>query len=158
MTTTDFELRRQRICDFRYSLIAELGNPYLARGELTRLIKAKAEREYVIPYSSRTSLTAGCIRRWLNLYRKYGKTALMPREREDQGQSRSLSDSEQTALIKLLESNTRITAIAALRILREQGIIKRNVSSSSLSRFIKARGLTSRQRIAQKITEQNLHR
>lgn len=156
MTVTDFELRRQHICDFRYSVVAELGNPYLARGELTRMIKAKAEREYVIPHSSRTTLTEGCIRRWLNLYKKYGKIGLMPHGREDHGQSRTLSDAEQSALIKKLESHPRLTAIAAVRLLREQGVIKSAVSSSSLSRFIQARGLTTRERIAAKTVEQNL--
>ena len=71
MNNSEFELKRKRICDFRYSVVAELGNPYLSRGKLTQLIKEKANREYAIPYSGRRTVTEGCIRRWLNLYKKY---------------------------------------------------------------------------------------
>ena len=42
MTDSEFELKKKRICDFRYSVVAELGNPYLMRGKLTQLIKEKS--------------------------------------------------------------------------------------------------------------------
>ena len=70
MTTNEYELKRKMICDFRYSVVAELGNPYLARGELMELIREKSNREYEIPYSERATLTEGCIRNWLSQYRK----------------------------------------------------------------------------------------
>lgn len=156
MNHAENELRRQQICDFRYSVVAELGNPYLPRGELTRLIKAKAEREYTIPYSQRTQLTEGCIRRWLNLYRKYGKPGLMPQVREDRGQSRVLTDQQQSALITMLEEHPQLTAVAAVRLLRERGLIHQPVSSSSLSRFIRSHGLTIQERVKAQVIQQNL--
>jgi len=146
MSENDRELRRKRICDFRHSVVAELGNPYLSRGVLTRMIKEKSQREYEIPYSKRTTLTDGCIRRWLYLYRKYGKEGLTPKHREDQGKSRIIGDKEQNAIMALLESNAELTAIAAVRTLQLQGVIKREISSSALSRFIKSHGLTSKER------------
>ncbi|MBI9104098.1 MAG: DDE-type integrase/transposase/recombinase [Spirochaetales bacterium] len=156
MNQSEDELRRQKICDFRYSVVAELGNPYLARGELSRLIRAKAEREYEIPYSKRTSLTEGCIRRWLNQYRKFGKSGLMPHPREDRGQSRVLTGEQQTALIAMLESNPRLTATAAAKLLMERGIITKTISSSSLSRFIRSYGLTTQERVNAEAAEKNL--
>ena len=37
------------------------------------------------------TLTAGCLRKWLRLYLKYGKTGLLPQIRRDAGTPRSLS-------------------------------------------------------------------
>ena len=88
MNESENELRRRNICDFRHSVVAELGNPYLSRGQLTRMIKDKSKRDYEIPYSKRTTITEGCIRRWLSLYRKYGKQGLNPQIRQDLGKSR----------------------------------------------------------------------
>jgi putative transposase len=146
MTEDENELRRRNICDFRHSVVAELGNPYLSRGQLTKLIKEKSKRDYEIPYSKRTNITEGCIRRWLCLYRKFGKQGLMPQVRQDIGKSRLIGEKEQNAIIALLESNAGLTATAAVRKLREQGVIKTDISSSTLSRFIKSQGLTSKER------------
>lgn len=155
MTDAEYELKRKEICDFRYSVVAELGNPYLGRGKLSKLIKEKAHREYVIPYSKRRSITEGCIRRWLNMYRKYGKEGLAPGIREDKGKSRILNDTQQTALIRLLESKPELTAAAAVKKLQDQGII-REVSSSTLSRFIQSNGLTYKERNRNKNDEKTL--
>jgi putative transposase len=146
MTDIENELRRKRICNFRHSVVAELGNPYLNRGQLTRLIKEKAGREYEIPYSKRVTLTDGCIRRWLTLYRKYGKEGLNPKSRDDHGKSRIIPEVEQNAIVALLESNSELTAVAAVRKLQIQGVIKNQISSSALSRFIQSQGLTTKER------------
>ena len=146
MTDSEYELKRKTICDFRHSVVGELGNPYLARGKLTELVKEKSKREYEIPYSERTTLTEGCIRQWLSQYRKYGKEGLYPKPREDKGKSRIISDEDQSAIIALLESNKELTAVAAVRKLQETGVIKGYISSSSLSRFIQSEGLTFRER------------
>lgn len=156
MRNSEYELKRKKICDFRHSVVAELGNPYLDRGKLTRLIKEKSGMEYDIPYSKRRTLTESCIRRWLNLYKKYGKEGLVPEMRHDRGRSRVLDDQEQSALINLLESKHELTAAAAVKKLQNKGIIKSEISSSSLSRFIKSNGLTYKERNRGKEEEKSL--
>lgn len=150
MTKEEYELKRNRVCDFRLSIVAELGNPYLSRGKLSQLVKEKSQVKYVIPYSQRTSLSEPCIRRWLALYKKYGKPGLKPEERNDRGISRVLGDEQQTQLINLLESRPELTATAAVKILQRRGIINHEISSSSLSRFIRSCGLTYKQRNKEK--------
>jgi len=54
MTLSERERKRLEIQEFRLSVIAELGNPYLEPGEINRLIREKANRSYNIPYSART--------------------------------------------------------------------------------------------------------
>ena len=150
MTLEEYELKRNKICDFRLSIVAELGNPYLSRGKLRKLIREKAGEKYVIPYSDRTNVSESCIRRWLVLYKKYGKPGLMPEERNDRGTSRVLSDEQQTQLVNLLESKPELTATAAVKILQTKGVINHEISSSSLSRFIRSSGLTYKERNKEK--------
>ena len=150
MTSEEYELKRNKICDFRLSIVAELGNPYLSRGKLRKLIREKAGEKYVIPYSDRTNVSESCIRRWLVLYKKYGKPGLMPEERNDRGTSRVLSDEQQTQLVNLLESKPELTATAAVKILQTKGVINHEISSSSLSRFIRSSGLTYKERNKEK--------
>ncbi|RKX73523.1 MAG: hypothetical protein DRP49_07360 [Spirochaetes bacterium] len=57
-----------------------------------------------------------------------------------------IGDEEQTAIISLLESNVELTAVAAVRVLQEQGVLRANISHSTLSRFIQSQGLTSKER------------
>ena len=70
MNNKDQDRRRGEIQEFRYALIAELINPYLEHGELKRLIREKAGREYEIPYSQRRSMSEERIRDWLKRFRK----------------------------------------------------------------------------------------
>jgi len=156
MTKSEYELRNKEITDFRYSVVAELGNPYLPRGQLIRMIQEKAAREYRIPYSRKTQVSEACIRRWLWLYRKYGKQGLEPKIRDDFGKSRIINDAEQTEILELLKSRPELTAIAAVRKLQKQGVITSDISSSSLSRFIKAQGMTANQRWEEKQKEKSL--
>jgi transposase len=139
--------RRREIQEFRYSLIAELNNPYLEHGELKRLIAQKAEREYRIPYSTRTRVSRECIREWLQRFRKYGKEGLLPRTRSDLGEHRCLSPDEVSQLTEYLETHPQLTATACLRQLQKQGVIFSSISSSSLSRLVRALGLDRESRM-----------
>ena len=58
------ERHRQKIADFRYSVVGELCNPYLTDDERNTLIKEKTERLYVIPGSKKTGISAETIRNW----------------------------------------------------------------------------------------------
>lgn len=147
MDSEEKELQRQRIADFRYSVVAELCNPYLSVEERKSLIKEKTSRRYVIPYSAKTSVTAETIRNWMNRYKRNGKGGLLPKPREDRGRPRSFSDKEAQALIILLEKKPELTAIAAVNKLKKDGIIRSEISSSSLSRFIDANNLKRKDRL-----------
>jgi transposase InsO family protein len=150
------EQRRREIQEFRYSLIAELTNPYLQHGELKRLTREKAAREYEIPYSERKSVSEVRIRDWLKKYRKYGKEGLLPKRRSDWGGCRSLEPQEASELVKYLENRPQLTATTCLRELQRQGKIASSISSSSLSRLVRASGLDRESRIEMAQQEKNL--
>lgn len=140
--------KQKEIADFRYSLIAELANPHLPNGAITKLIKEKAKREYLIPYSKKNRLSAACIKKWLISFKKYGKNSLLPKNRNDLGRSRSITVEDEQIIISYLEQNKEISGASAVRYLSNQGRINGNISSSSLSRFLTANGYDRQSRIS----------
>ena len=154
MRNEDQEKRRREIQEFRYALIAELTNPYLEHGELKRLIREKAGREHDIPYSQRSSISEECIRGWLKRFRKYGKEGLLPKKRSDWGSNRSLNPEEASELIQYLDGHPQLTATTCLRELQRQGKIISPVSSSSLSRLVRASGMDRETRMQNKRGEE----
>lgn len=144
------ELHRQKIADFRYSVVAELCNPYLSAEQRQAIIREKTLRRYVIPCSTKTTITAETIRNWMNRYRRNGKEGLFPKPRTDRGRPRSFSDQEAEALIKLLEKKPKLTAVSAVKKLQDEGIISASISSSALSRFISSNNLKRKDRLKEK--------
>ncbi len=150
------EKKSQQITDFRYSIIAELLNPYLTRAERRRLMHEKAGRRYEIPYSGRTRLGYDCIRKWYAAFQRFGKEGLRPKTRSDRGVCRALSAEESAALLEYLEGNPELTAKAAYRKLREQGTVRTELSKSALSRLVVAAGLRREDRLREKDQRQQL--
>lgn len=144
------------ISEFRYGIIADLTNPFIDPAEVRRIIYEKSLREYNIPFSAKTTITQKTISNWLKIYLKCGKSGLFPKKRDDSGKSKALKEEEQEALIKQLEEYPELTAKTALKVLQNKGIIKSNISGSSLSRFVIANGLTREKRREAKIRERNL--
>ncbi len=147
MNIEERERLRQQIADFRYSVIGELCNPYLSVNERKRLRKEKARRLYVIPGSKKTRILEETIRNWITKYKIHGKKGLLPKQREDRGRPRSFTDAEAEAITKKLEKKPELTATSAVKKLREEGIVKSVIRSSSLSRFIAGNDLKKKQRI-----------
>lgn len=146
MTLNKNERKALEIQEFRYSIISEIANPYLMRGEIEHLIREKSKRTYVIPYSNRRRLSKACIKKWYLRFKKYGKPGLLPRQRSDAGKCKVLSGQEQNAIIKILEQKPYLSATGAVRKLQRDGVITKSISSSSLSRFIITSGFDRKNR------------
>lgn len=127
MTLEEREYLRQKIADFRYSVVAELCNPYLEKQKKQKMIQEKASMTYTIP---------GSEKKHISVFKLHGKEGLLPKQREDRGRSRSISDKDASAIIKRLEENPELTATAVVKQLREQGVIENEISSSALSRLV----------------------
>lgn len=155
-TERDYHSRATEVAQFRYSVIAELANAYLDRGALAELIRQKASREYEVPGIGRRRYSEGCIRKWLQNYRTHGLEGLKPKRRRDAGIVRSMNEAETAALIRYLEENPQLTAVAAARVLVDKCRIRRMPSSSALSRAVRSAGMDRERRIAQSEQEKNL--
>lgn len=103
MPTPDHD-HRHAVALFRYGLIAELVRlPPGAEG-LYQRIAEKAERDYVIPGTTRTRVAAETIRHWLKRYRAGGFDALLPKPRADRGRPRKIPDDVAELLVGIKES------------------------------------------------------
>ena len=91
MNREEREARATTVSTFRYSLIAELANPYLKREELRALVRQKAGREHEVPFLGKRTLTESCLRKWLTAYKARGMEGLKPNSRRDVGNCRALT-------------------------------------------------------------------
>jgi len=148
MADHEFTDKQSLIADFRYGIIADLLNPHLDEHEVSRLVKEKASRTYEIPWSTKTSITPACIKIWLSDYRARGKDGLVPKQRNDAGLCKKLTDTEKELLVKILEKKPYLHASDAVRMLVRQGDLLRAPSKSSLSRFIRSQNLERSVRMA----------
>ena len=87
--------QRERIALFRFSVISDLvGNVRLEHGDQERLIRDKSLRQWYIPGSNRTRISASTIRRWVRLYEESGRKldSLRPVKRNDRGRIRAIDE------------------------------------------------------------------
>ncbi|MEK7216935.1 MAG: DDE-type integrase/transposase/recombinase, partial [Chloroflexota bacterium] len=141
--------KAEKIALFRYGLIAPLVLEALPRGELSRRAQEIAARHYDIPYSQRTSVSVDTLLEWALRYRQGGFEALSPKPREDRGQSRAIPPQLAGLIERLKRENPHRTGATLLRELAlSSGQNSAPLSSSTLYRFLKQRGLTERQLLA----------
>src|SRR5215472_10829194 len=143
------DARAEKIALFRYALIAPLVLEVLPRGELTRRAEEIAARKYEIPYSERTSFSVDTLLDWVLRYRRGGVPALARKERCDRGQSRVVPPQLAELIERLKRENPHRTGMTLLRELAlVSGTDSPAISAATLYRFLKQRGLTTRQLLA----------
>jgi transposase len=142
--------KAEKISLFRYGLIAPLILETLPRGELTRRAQEIASRAYDIPHSTRRTVSIDTLLDWALRYRRNGLEGLTPQPRQDRGQARAV-DAQTAALIERLKrENPHRTGTSLLRQLASsQGSEQAPVSASTLYRFLRQRGLTTTQLLAE---------
>jgi transposase InsO family protein len=143
------DAKAEKIALFRYALIAPLVLEALPRGELTRRAQEIAARQYDIPASQRTSVSVDTLLEWALRYRKGGLEALAPQPRQDRGQPRVVPPALAQLIERLKRENPHRTGTTLLRELAlsaDQNTPP--ISASTLYRFLKQRGLTTRQLLA----------
>ena len=149
----DSQKRIQQIMDFRQSIVAELANPYLDHGQIKKLIAEKAALHYDMPWSSKTTISQGSIRKWLETYRHSGKDGLQPKGRTDRGKSRVVSEQDEHVFTEYLRANPRLTAVAAWKKLFDEGKLDSQIATSSLSRLVRSHDLDREQRLQNQAQE-----
>jgi len=128
---------------FRRSVLGPLvSRERLARGELQRLIRELAEREYRIPGRRRTDLGEKTIEAWFYAWRREGIAGLAPKVRVDRGQSK-LPASVQAAILAAKRDNPR-RSIRQIRLLLETAgsVAGQRLSRSAIHRLLQQHGLS----------------
>jgi putative transposase len=143
------DAKAEKLALFRYGLIAPLVVEPLPRGELTRRAEEIASRQYDVPDSKRRALSVDTLLEWAKRYRHGGFAALAPKPRQDRGQSRAITPQLASLIERLKRENPHRTGTTLLRELAlSSGKDEPPLSSSTLYRFLKQRGLSERQLLA----------
>lgn len=136
------DLRRE-IALFRYRLIAEILCLPPGSAERWALIRDKAGREYTIPGSRRTRVAVTTIRDWLALYEDGGFDALHPKRRQDRGQPRGLPPAVAELLVRLKETDRRLSVRALIRQAQASGSVPATtaLAPATVYRLLRQEGL-----------------
>jgi transposase InsO family protein len=140
------EDKKREVATFRFGVISDLVVAHhLERGERERLIRDKAERQWEIPYSRRTRISASTISLWVRRYERGGRKleTLYPQGRADIGQSRVLDEEVAQMLINLRKEFPKASVQSLIRSLRERKLIDpwAKISITTVWRFLKGQGL-----------------
>src|SRR5215469_10492497 len=151
MEVFPMDAEAEKIALFRYGLVAPLVLEPLPHGELLRRAREIAARQYEIPGSIRILLCPATLLKWARRYRQGGFEALMPKPRQDRGQSRSITPQLAELIERLKRENPHRTGTALLRELAlgsGSDSDSSPISPATLYRFLQVRGLTARQLLA----------
>jgi transposase InsO family protein len=140
------DAKAEKVALFRYGLISSLVLEALPRGELTRRAEEIASRKYDIPNSQRHGVSIDTLLHWAYRYRREGFAALAPKPRQDRGGTRVIAAPLAELIERLMHENPYRSGTT---LLRELALLPEGqaapLSASTLYRFLKRRGLNSRQ-------------
>ena len=106
------EDEKMQVAVFRFGVISDFVNGiWMSRAERRRLMREKCARKWPIPFSGKTRITKGTIRRWIRLYRDSNGDlkSLFPKDRSDQGKCRAMDEETCSALINPKTKHRRVS-------------------------------------------------
>lgn len=145
--------QQEDIALFRFGVISELvGATRLKDGELSRLIREKSNQRWNIPYSNRTRISEGTIRRWIKRYEASGRqlAALYPERRSDLGGSRKVDEDTVLALVRLKREKPALPVARLITEMEEKNLISPGFKlyPSTAYRILQREGVSRRQAAA----------
>jgi putative transposase len=128
---------------FRLSVLGPLvSRDRLERGELKRLIRELASRDYDIPGSARRDIGEKTIEAWFYAWRRGGIDALSPKPRSDRGQSRLPID-VQDAILNAKRDQPRRSIDQLILLMEKAGLaVRGTLPRSSVHRLLQRHGLS----------------
>jgi putative transposase len=130
------------IATFRFGIISDfVVGVRLNYGDKERLLKEKAGKKYIIPYSAQSRVSKSTIKKWILDYRSAGNRieGLLPKVRKDSGKFRSLDTSIQMAIREIKHEKPDLTGISLVTELqhRKYLALDEKINLSVLYRFLK---------------------
>ena len=138
--------QKQKIALFRFGVIAELASRSdLRRGEREKIIAKLSRQNWKTPWGEEKQLSRSTIRAWLQCYRQGGGRleSLFPKDREDEGRSRSIDGETELVLVRLKQELKAASLPVLLRVARQRKVLPAGFRASpqSLYRMLKRHGL-----------------
>jgi putative transposase len=142
------EDEKMQVAVFRFSVISDFVNGIqMARDERRRLIRDKCDRKWQIPFSEKTRISKGTIRRWIRLYMNSNGDlkSLYPKDRSDQGRSRAMDEDTCCGLIELRLENQAATVPQLIEQMNRRKLITPGIAlnNSTVYRFLHQQDLMS---------------
>ena len=139
--------RIEQIALFRFGVLGDL--VHLAPGEraIFEQLKEKAERDYQIPFTTRTRVAAETIRDWLKNYRKAGFDGLKPQPRADLGESRAIPREIADLVLTLKEEHRDASVRQVIAWAQESGKLPEGIrlKPTTVNRLLSRHGLMERE-------------
>lgn len=127
--------RKKAIALFKYGLIAPVlhGNVKVQ----VEYFKEAAKKKYEVPYIGLRKFKAATFKSWLKRYRKNGFDALMPKTREDKGQSRKIDDRLASDIKEAVLKYPFLSCAAIYKMFTAEGKIRINgITECTLRNYI----------------------
>ncbi len=140
------EDEKMQVAVFRFGVISDFVNGiWMSRAERRRLMREKCARKWPIPFSGKTRITKGTIRRWIRLYRDSNGNlkSLFPKDRSDQGKCRAMDEEACCALIRLRREMPDATVINLIATMNRRGLVTAGIelNLSTVYRFLHQQNL-----------------
>ena len=143
-TKKDTNDEARQIALLRFSIIGPLVNNCHDFPSKAAFFKDASTKEYTLPSGKNVKFAHTTIKTWYFNYIHNGFEALMPKQRNDIGNSRKLDCMVEEKICSLKQQYPRITGKCIYNTLIEDGtILKKNVSISTVYRFLKSANILS---------------
>jgi len=119
------EDEKKQVAVFRFSVISDfVFGSSMTKSEKKRLMREKCSRKWQIPFSEKTRISKGTVKRWMRLYKNSNNDlkSLYPKDRSDQGKSRAM---DKETCLALLELRSQMPALPVIMIIEEMQLQKR---------------------------------
>lgn len=131
---------KEKLALFRFSLIAPLLNNTFSEPSAKAYLETICAKVYDVPYFGKREYSPATVKNWLLLYRKHGFEGLYPLDRNDKGQSRSLSEQVKQYIKDVKLFYQQRSAKSIYHELIAKGLISSgSISLSTVQRFINGR-------------------
>ena len=138
---------RKQMALVRVAALGPLISARLDRGEKKLLFEEASRRIYEGPDGREIKVSARTVEDWYYAYLSGGLDALMPQERSDAGQSRTISAELGELILNLKRERPRRSIRRIIKVLERAGKVgKGTLKKSTVHRLLKHRGLSSRPR------------
>ncbi|TDW07922.1 homeodomain-containing protein [Breznakia blatticola] len=146
----DKEKKLEKIAVFRYGIIAPLVSGTIKEHTTnSAFFRDAAQHHYVDPEGVLIKVHEHTIRRWYNRYQKGGFEELKPKRRTVQKTPRKISSEVHWYLEQYLEEHPKLpSTMLYQKLLEQQVVTKRDVSLSTVTRYVK--GIRNQSRQAEK--------
>lgn len=138
--------RIEQIALFRFGVLGDLVHFTPGEVAIYQQLKEKAEREYQIPFTTRTRVAAETIRDWLKSYRKAGFDGLKPKPRADLGESRAIPREVADLLLTLKEEHPESSVRQVIAWAQDNGLPEGiKLKPTTVNRLLGRHGLMDRE-------------